>query len=204
MTKLLFFRGIYKRFPALCSPKFGISFILAIIPVFQLFSQQIEINGKILDENTSEPIIGATVRLKNSQTATITNISGAFTLKAKSFPAVLSITSTGYKKQEVDVYEGGSIDIRLVENIERLNEVVVVGYGTQKRKELTGSVASVSKSHLEYNVASSVDALLGGAVAGVNVTQSSGQPGSPASIRIRGGNSINASNDPLYVIDGFL
>ena len=203
MTKLLFFRGIYKRFPALCSPKFGISFILAIIPVFQLFSQQIEINGKILDENTSEPIIGATVRLKNSQTATITNISGAFTLKAKSFPAVLSITSTGYKKQEVDVYEGGSIDIRLVENVERLNEVVVVGYGTQKRKELTGSVASVSKSHLEYNVSSSVDALLGGAVAGVNVTQSSGQPGSPASIRIRGGNSVNASNDPLYVIDGF-
>jgi len=204
MTKLLFFRGIYKRFPAFCLRKFGISFILVIIPALQLFSQQIDVKGKITVENTNEPIIGATVRLKNTQTATVTDINGVFTLKTKSFPAVLSITSTGYKKQELNVYEGGSIDIRLVENVERLNEVVVVGYGTQKRKELTGSVASVSKSHLEYNVASSVDALLGGAVAGVNVTQSSGQPGSPASIRIRGGNSINASNDPLYVIDGFL
>jgi TonB-linked SusC/RagA family outer membrane protein len=85
-----------------------------------------------------------------------------------------------------------------------LDEVVVVGYGTQRRKELTGAVASVSKAILNYNVSPSVDVLLGGAIAGVNVTQSSGQPGAPASIRIRGGNSINASNDPLYVIDGFL
>jgi TonB-linked SusC/RagA family outer membrane protein len=168
-----------------------------------LFSQQSEIKGKIVDESTHEPIIGATVRLKNAQSATVTNINGAFVLKINVFPAVLSISSTGYKKQEVDVYEGGAIDIRLTEDAEILTELVVVGYGTQKRKELTGAISTVSKSHLEYNVSSSVDALLGGAVAGVNVTQSSGQPGSPASIRIRGGNSINASNNPLYVIDGF-
>src|ERR1035437_6477087 len=203
MTKLLTFSGNYKKLPSHCSNKFWISFVFSFICVSQLFSQQSEIKGKIVDESTHEPIIGATVRLKNAQSATVTNINGAFVLKINVFPAVLSISSTGYKKQEVDVYEGGAIDIRLTEDAEILTELVVVGYGTQKRKELTGAISTVSKSHLEYNVSSSVDALLGGAVAGVNVTQSSGQPGSPASIRIRGGNSINASNNPLYVIDGF-
>ena len=84
-----------------------------------------------------------------------------------------------------------------------LSEVVVVGYGTQKRKELTGSVASVSKVALEQS-AISIDGLLGGAISGVNVTQTSGQPGAGSEIRIRGGNSIYASNEPLYVIDGFI
>ncbi len=91
-----------------------------------------------------------------------------------------------------------------MQNINTLNEVVVVGYGTQRRKDLTGAVTSVSQKILEYNVSPSVDGLLGGAVAGLNVTQESGQPGAPATIRIRGGNSVNASNNPLFVIDGFL
>jgi TonB-dependent SusC/RagA subfamily outer membrane receptor len=85
-----------------------------------------------------------------------------------------------------------------------LDDVVVVGYGKQRRKELTGAISSISQQYIEYNAAPTLDGLLSGAAAGVSVTQSSGQPGAAASIRIRGGNSINASNDPLYVIDGFL
>jgi TonB-linked SusC/RagA family outer membrane protein len=183
--------------------KFVITLFIAFLSAFSAFGQQIELKGKILDENTKESVIGATIKLKKILGGTVTNINGDFSLKVKSLPVTLIISGTGYKYQEIDVYEADPITIYLAEN-NRLNEVVVIGYGTQKRKELTGSVASVSQAHLEYNVAPSVDALLSGAVAGVNVTQSSGQPGSPASIRIRGGNSINASNDPLYVIDGFL
>jgi len=204
MTQLqLLFRN-EKTFPAYSVRKIGSTFLFAVLFTFSSFAQLVEIKGKVLEENTKAPVIGATIRLKKIQGGTITSYDGSFSIKTKSLPGTLSVTSTGYKNQEIEVYENEFLTIYLAEDINKLSEVVVIGYGTQKRKELTGSVATVSKSHLEYNVSSSVDALLGGAVAGVNVTQSSGQPGSPASIRIRGGNSINASNDPLYVIDGFL
>jgi TonB-linked SusC/RagA family outer membrane protein len=104
----------------------------------------------------------------------------------------------------VEVYSVESpIDVLLTEDVSYIEEVVVVGYGTQKRKELTGAVSSVSKAVLDHPT-TSLDRLLGGAVAGVSVSQTSGQPGAGASIRIRGGNSITASNEPLYVIDGFI
>ena len=95
------------------------------------------------------------------------------------------------------------IKITLVENSNQLTEVAVVGYGTQRRKDITGSIASIPKENLNQ-VTPSFDNMLQGAVAGVNVTQSSGQPGATSSIRIRGGNSLSFGNDPLYVIDGFI
>jgi TonB-linked SusC/RagA family outer membrane protein len=110
----------------------------------------------------------------------------------------------GYASQEVEVYDlDAPLRVLLTEDVSYIEEVVVVGYGTQKRKELTGAVASVSKSVLDHPT-TSLDKLLGGAVAGVSVSQVSGQPGAGASVRIRGGNSITASNDPLYVVDGFI
>ena len=204
MAKLPFIFGNGKTFPTYSVRKIGSTFLLAFLIIFSCFAQQIEIKGKVLEENTKIPIVGATIRLKNIQGGAVTSIYGDFSVNAKNLPVTLSITSTGYKNQEIEVYENEPITVYLAEDVNKLSEVVVVGYGTQKRKELTGAISTVSKAHLEYNVAPSVDALLSGAVAGVNVTQSSGQPGSPASIRIRGGNSIVASNDPLYVIDGFL
>ena len=203
MTKLQLFFGNGKTFPDYFVRKIGSTFLFAVLISFSSFAQQIEIKGKVLEENTKVPVIGATIRLKKTQGAAVTSIDGDFSLSVKSFPVTLSVTSIGYKYQEVEVYDNEPLIIYLAEDLNKLTEVVVVGYGTQNRKELTGAISTVSKDHLEYNVSSSVDALLGGAVAGVNVTQNSGQPGSPASIRIRGGNSINASNDPLYVIDGF-
>jgi len=204
MAKLPFIFGNGNPFPSRSICKKGIIILIAILSTLSAFSQKIEIRGKVLEENTKVPVVGATIRLKKIQGGTATNVNGDFVVIAKNLPVTLTVTSTGYKNQEIDVYENEPINIYLAEDVNKLSEVVVIGYGTQNRKELTGSVATVSRAQLEYNVAPSVDALLSGAVAGVNVTQSSGQPGSPASIRIRGGNSINASNDPLYVIDGFL
>jgi TonB-linked SusC/RagA family outer membrane protein len=165
-----------------------------------------DVIGRVLDAATRQPVAGATVFVKNTATAGSTDAGGNFVLHTDApLPVTLSISLLGYVAQEVVVTDAGErLTVLLAENVSYLNEVVVVGYGTQRRKELTGAISTVSKAQIEYNVAPSVDALLSGAVAGVNVTQVSGQPGAAANIRIRGGNSINAGNDPLYVIDGFI
>lgn len=169
-------------------------------------AQQRVLEGSIIDEKTNEAVAGAVVTEKGTNNSAIADNSGKFSLTTnKNFPIVLTISSTGYKTIEEKVTAASQVaTVFLSQNANQLNEVVVVGYGTQRRKDLTGSIATVSKKVLEYNVSPSVDALLGGAVAGVNVTQESGQPGAPATIRIRGGNSVNASNNPLFVVDGFL
>jgi TonB-linked SusC/RagA family outer membrane protein len=186
-----------------------ITYFLLLLLLFFPFSgfaqgNEVKISGKVLDEKTREPIIGAGISLAGSKgTGTVSDVDGSFSLTVKSVPATLSIDYLGYKNQEVDVYESAEpIIVLLRENVNFLNEVVVVGYGTQKRKELTGAVTSISKETLSQPIVS-FDNLLGGAVAGLNVTQG-GQPGSTFSARIRGGNSINASNEPLYVVDGVI
>ncbi|MDR1603014.1 MAG: SusC/RagA family TonB-linked outer membrane protein [Tannerella sp.] len=161
--------------------------------------------GQVLDEKTGEPLPGAGIFLVNEKTGTVADENGFFTVHPQSLPATISVSYLGYKSVETVISNyTAPLVISLAENTNFLKEVVVVGYGTQKRKELTGAISTVSKAHLSYNIAPSVDALLSGAAAGVNVTQASGQPGAAASIRIRGGNSVNAGNDPLYVIDGFI
>ena len=204
MTKIYLFIRNEKTFSSTYFRKIGITLLFAVTAILSAFAQNIEIKGKVFAEKTKDTVIGATIKLKNLPGGAVTDINGDFQLNVKSLPVTLNVRMVGYKNQDIEINRNEPLTIYLTEDVTHLNDVVVVGYGSQKRKELTGSIASVSPTHLEYNVAPSVDALLGGAVAGVNVTSSSGQPGSPASIRIRGGNSINASNDPLYVIDGFL
>jgi TonB-linked SusC/RagA family outer membrane protein len=173
-----------------------------LIPLFA-FAQQIDIEGRILDENTNTPIIGANIFLLDKATGAVSDINGSFTIAA-SFPAKLLITYIGYKTQEAEIYEYSEpVTIFLREDLSALNEVVVTGYGKQKRQELTGAIVSVPKSVLTQR-AVSFDNLLGGVVAGLNVTQSSGQPGATSKVRIRGGNSITGGNEPLYVIDGVI
>ncbi|WP_437917981.1 SusC/RagA family TonB-linked outer membrane protein [Sphingobacterium sp. LRF_L2] len=164
---------------------------------------QTTIRGKVVDES-GDPLAGVTVSLRGENSLTTTDQDGQFDLQAAA-TGILVFSSIGYKTIERQIGAFTFFEISLIpDDGDILDEVVVVGYGTQRRRDLTGAIASVSKKHLEYNTAPSVDVLLGGAVAGVNVTQASGQPGAPATIRIRGGNSVNASNNPLYVIDGFL
>jgi len=160
------------------------------------------LKGRVIDAQANAGLTGVSVQIKGITNGTTTDNGGEFTLyTGQKFPFTLVVSYIGYETQEI-VADGSPITIRLKEALNQLNDVVVVGYGTQKRSDLTGSVASVPKEALTQQV-SSFERLLQGSVPGVQITQTSGQPGSPVSVRIRGGNSITAGNEPLYVIDGF-
>ncbi|MCR4033482.1 MULTISPECIES: SusC/RagA family TonB-linked outer membrane protein [Flavobacterium] len=164
---------------------------------------QSKLDGTVVDAITNQPVIGASVTIKGTTHGVITDAEGKFYFQTgQKFPYTLIVSYIGYKKAEV-IVEKNPVIINLKEERQELDELVVVGYGTQKRKDITGSVASVPKANLSQ-VTSSADNLLRGAVAGVVVTQSSGRPGASSSVRIRGGNSITAGNEPLYVVDGIL
>lgn len=177
------------------------AFVLLSVPVFS----QAVINGIVVTQPDKEPIAGATIIEKGTTNGVSSDTDGNFSIRlTKKFPVQISVKLIGFEDQELTINNTDKITIALTEANNDLDEVVVVGYGVQRRKELTGAIATVSPNVLKSNVSPTLDALLGGTVAGLNVTQESGQPGASSSIRIRGGNSINASNDPLYVIDGFL
>src|ERR1035437_4631236 len=203
MAKLPLFFGNYKKFPKYFVRKLGVLLLFAVFTTLSAFSQQIAIKGKVFEENSKATIIGAAVKIKGQKVGTVSDVNGNFSLNVKSLPVTLVVSNTGYKNQEIDVYEAEPTAIYLAEDQNRLSTVVVVGYGTQKRSEVTGSIASVSTGSLKQTPVSSFENALGGKAAGVNVIQTSGQPGAAVSIRIRGGNSINGNNEPLYVIDGF-
>lgn len=161
------------------------------------------LTGIVVDSKSQTPLIGALVRIKGTTNQVLTDNKGKFFFKTgQKLPYVLEAVYIGYKKQEIDA-TSSPLTISLVENESQLNEVVVVGYGTQRKSDLTGAVASVNKGLLSQPAAS-FDNLLQGSVPGINVTQSSGAPGATATIRVRGGNSISFGNAPLYVIDGFI
>lgn len=183
-----------------------LALLVLLLSVAALSAQTLK--GVVTDSRTQEPIIGATVALKSGKTlvgGVVTDYDGKFALRINKLPAVVVVSFAGYNTEEIDVYEVSDeeLAIPLGENFNSLNEVVVVGYGTQKRKALTGSVATVKNDAL-LQTSTSLDNILGGSVAGLDATSSSGQPGAAVNIRIRGGNSINAGNEPLYVIDGVL
>ncbi len=162
------------------------------------------ITGKVVDSRTGETLIGATVYTLDKSKGVVTNYDGEFSIKVDKLPVKLNISYAGYKNQELTVYDDeDEVNIQLTEKRSFLGDVVVVGYGTQKRTQLTGAVATINTDIIENTVASTFDNLLQGAIPGVNVTTNN-QPGAQSSVRIRGGNSINAKNDPLYVIDGFI
>lgn len=166
-----------------------------------LSAQNRSISGKVFDTN-EEPLIGVTVTIENTTIGAITDIDGAFTLQVPEGKVVLNVSYVGFVPQKVTVASGQSnVTVRLSEDAVLLNEVVVVGYGKQKKVNLTGSVASVGGEELENRVTKSLSSMLQGTVAGLNVTTSSGVPGSSASINVRGITSIHES-EPLVLIDG--
>ena len=179
-------------------------FALAIVSSY--VASATPISGKVADAGTGEAIIGATIFDARSHVGVITDAEGNFSIEVATFPSELKISYVGYEQQTIRV-KGGDDDhlvVSLKEEGQKLDEIVVVGYGTQKRTQLTGSVTKVKADIFETSQSATLDGALSGQVAGLNVTASSGQPGADSHIRIRGGNSVNASNEPLYVIDGFI
>ncbi len=165
-------------------------------------AQSIKISGTVTETNGS-PLPGATVRVKNSNTVVLTDANGKYTITLPNGNQVLVFSYTGFKAVERNVGILRTINVTLTEDSNTLSEMVVVGYGVQKRSDLTGSVGSVTMADFEKAPVKSFDQALAGRVAGVQVSMSDGQPGSVADIVIRGAGSISQDNSPLFVIDGF-
>lgn len=181
-------------------------FLLAVclLSTLSIHAQSFTVTGKVID-NTGLEVIGANISIKGSAgVGTITNIDGQYTLNVNN-PAkdVLVISYIGMKTQEIAIKGQKQINVTLQEDSKVLDEVVVIGYGTAKRGDLTGSVVSVKNEDLMQTPTSDVAQALAGRVAGVQIMQSEGEPGASVSIRVRGGISITQSNEPLYIIDGF-
>lgn len=169
-----------------------------------MYAQSITVTGKVIDEEGLE-VIGANISVKGSAgVGTITNLDGQYTLKVNN-PSkdILVFSFIGMRTQEVHVKGKKQINVTLQSDSKLLDEVVVIGYGTSKRSDLTGSVVSVKSEDLMQTPTSDVAQALAGRVAGVQISQSEGGPGSSISINVRGGISMTQSNEPLYVIDGY-
>lgn len=163
-------------------------------------SETYAISGRVTDVR-GMPLPGVNVWEKGTTNGTVTNREGRCSLPV-SEGAVLVFSAVGFRPQEVRVANRASVDIALRENVLALNEVVVVGYGAQRKEDVTGVVETVEVQSFNQGAIVTPDQLISGKVAGVQITQNSGEPGGQTSVRIRGGTSINASNEPLYVIDG--
>ena len=183
------------------SPLHGMMLVLTLLLSGQFaFAQTRQITGKITDTN-GDGLIGASIAVKGTTTGTVTDADGAFTLGVSN-ESVLVISYTGYNTKEETVGTRTVVDITLEENVSELAETVVVGYGTQRKSQLTGAISSItSKQITELPITNARQALQGRA-AGVDVVQAGSRPGSGPTVRIRGRRSIQASNDPLYVVDG--
>ena len=181
--------------------KRGCTTLLALLVSIITFAQNVTIKGVIFDE-TNLPLIGATVQVKGGQAGAATDLDGKYSIQAPK-NGTLIISYIGYKTQEIKIQGKTSINVTLMPDNQTLDEVVVVGYGTMKKSDLTGSVASVSQKNVEGFKTSSVMEALGGQIAGVQITQNDGTPGSGFNVNIRGVGTLTGDASPLYIVDGF-
>ncbi|WP_299549263.1 TonB-dependent receptor [Seonamhaeicola sp.] len=175
-------------------------FILALCLSLSVYAQTTDVNGTVVDD-TGMPIPGANVIVKNTTTGTVTDFDGNFTLSGIDVGAVLSISYIGYITKEITVQNSDAITVQLDPDVAQLSEVVVVGYGTQKKKEVTGAVAVLDTEAIEKLNPTRVEQALQGQIAGVNIASNSGSPGAGSNIRIRG-ITTNGDNQPLILVDG--
>ena len=165
------------------------------------FAQKTTVTGVVKDAQSGDPIMGANILEKGTTNGTITNIDGEFSLSVNA-DAVLVVKYVGYISTEVPVNGQKKMNIQLSENLVELGEVVAIGYATVKKNDATGSVVAIKPDQMNKGLTTNAQDMMVGKIAGVTVTSDGGTPGGGSTIRIRGGSSINASNDPLYVIDG--
>lgn len=175
-------------------------FSILLMPVSAYAQNQKTVTGTVIDE-TGEPLIGATVKVVGKSIGAITDFDGHYSLTVPADTKQLSFSYVGYKDYIADI-TSNVINVTMKPNSKVLDEVVVIGYGVRKKDDLTGSVSSVGEKDFNKGVISSPEELVNGKIAGVQIVNSGGSPTSGATIRVRGGASLNASNDPLIVIDG--
>ena len=179
-------------------------FLFALLLTAMQLNAQITVKGTVTASDDGEPMIGASVMEKGTMNGTVTGVDGTYTLNVTDGNAVLVFTTIGFKTVEIAVANRALIDVALDVDQQLLDEIVVVGYSSKTRAEITSAVAVVDAEKLNDVVTSDITHMLQGKVAGVSVINSSGLPGSSASIRIRGTSSLNAPQEPLYVVDGII
>ena len=178
--------------------RFLLLWVVGMLLSVQVFAQGLTVKGVVKD-NTGMGVIGANILVKGTTNGTITDFDGNFTLEAKKGDVIV-ISFIGYKTQELPV--AATMNVTLQDDTEVLDDVVVIGYGSVKKNDATGSVTAIKPDELSKGITTNAQDMLAGKVAGVSVISNDGTPGGGAQIRIRGGSSLNASNDPLIVIDG--
>ncbi|MVT11443.1 SusC/RagA family TonB-linked outer membrane protein [Chitinophaga tropicalis] len=174
-------------------------FILTMFAGLSAFAQQ-QVKGT-LKSSSGEPVPGATITVKRAGNVAIADTAGNFTIKAQAGDTLV-VSFIGFERQQIRVPASQFVNIILKETVSTLNDVVVIGYGTRAQKDLTGSVATVTAKDFQQGAVTTPDQLVTGKVAGVVITSNGGAPGAGGTIRIRGGTSLNASNNPLIVVDG--
>jgi TonB-linked SusC/RagA family outer membrane protein len=184
--------------------KYQISLIIAGIFLYiSAHAQTVSITGKITSADDGQPIPGVSIKIKGTGLGTVSGIDGSYNIAAEP-GKVLVFNFLGYAPREITVKQAGAINVRLNTTSSNINEVVVIGYAKARRKDVTGSISSISGTDLRQTQPTTFDQALQGKVAGVVVQQVSGQPGGGVSIQIRGVSSITGSNSPMYVIDGIV
>ena len=177
--------------------------LFALIPFF-VFSQSKIVTGTVNDENNL-PLVGVNITVDNSNVGALTDFDGNYTISIPSnLPKKLTFSYLGYTTQEIDVSGTDNMSIMMIPDLTQLEEVVVVGYGSVLKKDLTGALSTVEVEDEVANQSNSIDQLLQGRAAGVQVVQNAATPGAGISVKIRGTNSLRGNNEPLYVVDGVI
>lgn len=176
--------------------------LVFLFTFFSIHAQQRTISGKVMDAETGEALIGATVQITGSTTGTVTNVEGEYSLQVPGSGTVLIFSYVGYESEERAVADNFRIDVSLAPSSTELEDVVVIGYGVKKKADLSSAISVVTAEEISRSGAPSFDNALQGRASGVLVSQTSGMPGSTPSVKIRGIGSINQDSEPLYLIDG--
>ncbi|HVV03213.1 MAG TPA: TonB-dependent receptor plug domain-containing protein, partial [Puia sp.] len=175
--------------------------LIIVLVGWPAWAQKRTITGTVTDAKDGSPLSGVSVQPKGSKSGVSTGADGSFHLAVDPSTRTLVFSSVGYGTREIPISDG-PLRITLTSNNTSLNEIVVIGYGTTRKKDITGAVAVVSEKDFQKGAFTTPEQMIAGKVAGVSIISNSGQPGAGSTIRIRGGSSLNASNDPLIVIDG--
>ena len=181
--------------------RYWLALLLTVTLSLSMYAQNITVNGTVLDE-LGEPLIGATVMQKGTKNGTATDYDGKFTINVPS-NSTLVVSYIGYSPLDIKVNGQTNIDVKMEGNSNVLDEVVAIGYGTVKKRDLTGAVSSVSGNELAKVPVTTAAQALAGKAPGLNITQQNGAPGAGMNVTVRGGASITQGTEPLYIVDGF-